>query len=303
MTAVEPLSHAARALTKASTPAEVKEIYDMAEAYRVYAKSADDQNKAAAFKLRAAAKGGDMLAEDPELGSGKTSRLPVLFPGLSVATAATLSSRWQRIAALDRRGALDAYLASVADADSEITMTGLFHYGDLGTLNSSESPEWYTPARYLDAVRDVLGSIDLDPASCASANEVVQASRYFTADDDALDQPWNGTVFLNPPYGKSAPKSCALFIPKLVAEYEDGRTKAAITLTSAHGTETAWFRLLWEYVVCFTDHRVPYWTDGGEEAGPTFGSAFAYLGPDTDRFAERFAEFGVIVERYKAGVR
>lgn len=300
MTVIEPISRARQALDKATTPAEVKELYDLAEAYRTYAKSAEEQNRAAAFKLEAAAKGGEMLTDDRELGKGKSDRLSDLFPSLTPTAREALSSRWQRIARLARLGTLAAYLASADDAEAEITMAGLFHYGDLGTLNSSESPEWYTPARYLDAAREVLGGIDLDPASCASANEVVKADRYFTANGDALNEPWVGTVFLNPPYGKSAPKSCALFIPKLIEEYEAGRTTAAITLTSAHGTETAWFRLLWDHVLCFTDHRVPYWTDGGEEVGPTFGSAFAYLGQQPDLFAERFSEFGVIVERRKA---
>lgn len=42
-------------------------LSNAAEAYRVYAKSAADQNLAASIKLRAAAKGGTMLDADPEL--------------------------------------------------------------------------------------------------------------------------------------------------------------------------------------------------------------------------------------------
>jgi hypothetical protein len=51
-------------------------------------------------------------------------------------------------------------------------------------LNSSASAEWFTPPRYIEAVREVLGAIDLDPASCESANRIVQATRYFTAADN-----------------------------------------------------------------------------------------------------------------------
>lgn len=119
MAAITNLTVAERALDKASSPAEVKEIYDMAEAYRVYAKSAEDQNMAAAFKLRAAAKGGDMLAakELPRTagpGRGKrdkrTDSLSAVFPALSEPAAQALSSRWQRVAALNRLVLLDAHL-------------------------------------------------------------------------------------------------------------------------------------------------------------------------------------------------
>lgn len=50
-------------------------------------------------------------------------------------------------------------------------------------LNSSASAEWFTPPRYIEAVREVLGAIDLDPASSLAANRIVQAKRYFTEVD------------------------------------------------------------------------------------------------------------------------
>jgi hypothetical protein len=37
-------------------------------------------------------------------------------------------------------------------------------------LNSSASAEWFTPPHYIKAVREVLGRIDLDPASCEAEN-------------------------------------------------------------------------------------------------------------------------------------
>jgi ParB family chromosome partitioning protein len=290
------LSRAERALAVAETVEEVKEIWDTAEAYRVWARTAEQQNLAASVKLRAAAKGGELLDADPALGKGKSDRLSDLFPGVAKPSREQLSARWQRIYGLSRVGTLKAYLASGA---AELTMAGLFTYATTATINASTSSEWYTPPIYLEAARRVLGHIDLDPASSAHANEIVRAKRYFAPADDSLSQEWHGRVFLNPPYGKSAPQGTAVFVPKLVSEYKAGHTKAAVLLVSAHGTETEWFTGLWDHVLCFTNHRVPYWNpDIDDGPGPTFGSVFAYLGPDGERFAECFGAFGTIVRRW-----
>ena len=55
---------------------------------------------------------------------------------------------------------------------------------------SSEN-EWYTPPECLKAVYDVLGSIDLDPASSDAAQKIVRAKAYFTKEQDGLKQDWH----------------------------------------------------------------------------------------------------------------
>lgn len=42
-----------------------------------------------------------------------------------------------------------------------------------------ESDSWYTPERYTEMVRDVMGDIDLDPYSSAFANQRVRAKKFF----------------------------------------------------------------------------------------------------------------------------
>ena len=60
--------------------------------------------------------------------------------------------------------------------------------------------ENYTPREIIIDVKKVLGSINLDPASCFLAQETIQAENFFTEKEDGLNQNWYGNVFLNPPY-------------------------------------------------------------------------------------------------------
>jgi hypothetical protein len=80
---------------------------------------------------------------------------------------------------------------------AELKSNGLAHH-------SSESNEHYTPRIIVEVARAAMGSIELDPASCALANrENVRAQRFFTKEDNGLALAWNArTVFVNPPGGR-----------------------------------------------------------------------------------------------------
>jgi DNA N-6-adenine-methyltransferase (Dam) len=164
----------------------------------------------------------------------------------------------------------------------------------IGIVTSSLSTEYYTPQVYLDAAREVLGPIELDPASCAQANRTVRAARYFTAEEDGLAQEWHGTVYMNPPYGRD----CSKFVAKLVASYEQGNVTAAITLLSSYSSDVRWFQPLYSHLLCFVTGRIEFDSPVHEEARPTTGSVFAYLGPDWARFADVFGQFGAVVARW-----
>ena len=59
-----------------------------------------------------------------------------------------------------------------------------------------QKDEWLTPPFILEA----LGPFDVDP--CTALNQPWHtATTEYTLTDDGLLMPWNGRVWLNPPYG------------------------------------------------------------------------------------------------------
>lgn len=153
--------------------------------------------------------------------------------------------------------------------------------------------EWYTPPEYVEAARAVLGTIELDPASSRKAQKVVQAERYITIDEDALQQEWKAkTVYLNPPYSQPA---ISHFVEKLVAEYNAGNVASAILLTHNY-TDTGWFHAAESAAaaICFTRGRIKFVDADGGECAPTQGQAFFYYGKAAKRFARQFSKYGFI---------
>lgn len=155
-----------------------------------------------------------------------------------------------------------------------------------------DSDEWYTPRWVIEAARKVMGEIDLDPASCALAQDVVQAGLFWSKTQGGERMGWFGRVWLNPPY--SAPP---LFVEKLMAEYTSGNVKQAVVLLN-NATETGWFQaLLARFPVCFLSKRLAFWRHDHADVGARQGQAVFYLGPDVERFCEVFGEFGIVVRR------
>ncbi len=156
--------------------------------------------------------------------------------------------------------------------------------------HNSGNNEWYTPAEYIEAARRVMGGIDLDPASSAIANEVVNAGNFYTAEDNGLEYPWFGCVWMNPPY---ASELVGEFADKMAWEYRQGNVTEAIVLIN-NATETRWFRTLIDAAsaVAFPSSRVKFWKPDGDLGAPLQGQAIIYLGNAPGVFLSEFRTFG-----------
>ncbi len=160
--------------------------------------------------------------------------------------------------------------------------------------SSADSNDWYTPEPIIVAARTAMGQIDLDPASCARANSVVEANWFFTQKDNGLLQEWRGRVFLNPPYSSDL---LPFFVEKLLEEWASGRTKQAVVLVN-NSTETRWFRDLLADCssLCLLCGRLRFWGPRDEGGTPRQGQAVFYFGPERERFREVFRRLGTILE-------
>jgi ParB family chromosome partitioning protein len=160
--------------------------------------------------------------------------------------------------------------------------------------NNSGNNEWYTPPQFIDAAKQVMGDIDLDPASSDLANEIVEADSYYTIHEDGLKHPWFGRVWMNPPY---AQPYVAQFCEKLNNEVVKGSVDEAIVLVN-NATETGWFQSLFDVysAICFPVGRIRFLdTDGNPGGAPLQGQALIYIGKNVDDFADAFRAFGEVV--------
>jgi hypothetical protein len=205
--------------------------------------------------------------------------------------------------------------------------------GGVAARHSSESVEHYTPSAICQAACVTLGGIDLDPASCEEANRVVQATRFFTREENGFKRPWEGRVFLNPPGGSSddqerrvQPKcretgSCGL-LPghthegvessskkwwfRLMDQCANGGVTSAIfvafSLEILQTTQVAGPRGMsvpLEFPICYPTRRVSYVKPGGAVGSqPPHASAIVLVTFNLDtiwRFKDAFSGIGHVV--------
>jgi len=162
--------------------------------------------------------------------------------------------------------------------------------------NNSGENEWYTPPKYTEAAKRVMGGIDLDPASNSVANEFVKADAFYTKEDDGLTKPWYGRVWLNPPYAQPL---IAQFAEAVVVKFSSAEFEQAVVLVN-NATDTKWLQSMMKEcsAACFLEGRIRYLDKTGEpKNSPIQGQVALYFGEDIQRFTDEFGAFGVVMSR------
>jgi phage N-6-adenine-methyltransferase len=199
--------------------------------------------------------------------------------GLSQATLAAMCDVTKpTIGALERQGkgrlstlervlavlGAGAYLAERDHKKSFFTTAG----------NSSVGQAWLTPKGLLSALYRVF-RFDLDPCS-PRKDGPVKARVRFTPDDDGLSLPWHGTVFVNPPYGRTIGN----WIAKARSEFEQGHAKRVVLLIPARTDTSYWHQHIENRAkVFFLRGRLKF--SDGKQSAP-FPSALVVYGASVE---------------------
>ena len=122
------------------------------------------------------------------------------------------------------------------------TTKGLVHEAP-----KSKTEEWYTPKYIFDALNL---KFDLDP--CSPGKDIchwIPAETHYTQIQDGLSRSWDGSVWLNPPYGRYMLEWLSKFV-------KHGK---GIALVFSR-TETAWFHKFATKAdaICFLDKKIHF---------------------------------------------
>ena len=162
------------------------------------------------------------------------------------------------------------------------------------------SQDWGTPKFYVDAAREVLGRIDLDP--CSSRHSIVDAEVEYMPPTDGLAESWDyATIYVNPPYGMNGRYGgrIADWLARCAAAHEDHGAEVValvpVATNTSHWKTSVFGRAA---AACFLyDTRLKFLVDGRQGGkGAPMSCATVYWGRSAGRFLDVFMGYGAAVD-------
>lgn len=293
--ALTELSKAHKALAQVNSLQDALDLRSVAVAAEAYAsaRGADEAVQLAIeVKLRAERKAGQFLQEMKEYG--------IVGRGIKSDTLSDFniehheSKRWQRIASIPTF-LFEEYINDAKTlSQSALLREAARILGKPHVSRATGEDEWYTPKNIIEAARKLMGTIDVDPASSDVANQIIQATTYYTAKDNGLIREWGGNVWMNPPYSQPL---VTQFCNLLVKKYVSGEIDQACVLVN-NATETQFYQNMMYHAraICFIKGRVKFVDKNGELKGaPLQGQTVLYFGDNMEDFGIIFSKFGVVL--------
>jgi hypothetical protein len=170
-------------------------------------------------------------------------------------------------------------------------------WADLNMDHVAEG-DFYTHPSFIEAAREALGEITLDPASCTEANVVVKATRFYSFHENGLVQDWQGRVWLNPPFG-----NWTEWAPKAIEEWRSGRIEAMCLLSTTRAITALSFHILVREASALfvANGRYAFWGPKAT-ATPDEGHVIFYFGDEPEAFSAAFSELGTVFYGGRVGV-
>jgi len=230
--AIEKLSQAEKWLSEARGLDDLKEIHDIALAAEAYAKAhrlgIDSENHAREIKFRAARRIGELKPATPpeDRGQGRGGKKINSHKENDFQISPKQLTEFRKLAEIP----IEKFKERIEIAktkEEKITYNRILR-GDWYQM--SETPEWETPQWLFDILNKEF-HFDLDV--CASEKNH-KCKKYFSKQDDGLKQKWQGSCWMNPPYGREIKE----WMSK--ARSESGNGALIICLTPAR-TDTEWW--------------------------------------------------------------
>ena len=167
---------------------------------------------------------------------------------------------------------------------------------------NTQSQEWGTPGKYVEAVKRVFGgSIDLDP--CSNEHSIVRATVEYTLPaQDGLKESWDyPRIFVNPPYGIDQERGTAIkhWLYRCAHAHHDHQSEVIALVPVATNTGH-WKKYVFSRAtaVCFLyDTRLRFLVNGRDEGkGAPMSCAMIYWGRNDARFFDVFIRHGAVVD-------
>lgn len=171
-----------------------------------------------------------------------------------------------------------------------------------GRTVNSNSQEWCTPPKYVDAVREVFGGvIELDP--CSNRFSIVHAeNEYRLPEHDGLHESWDyRSIYVNPPYGadrergttiKNWLRRCAI-----AREQHGSRVLALVPVATNTRHWKSYVFGVADAIAFLYDTRLRFLVDGKDEGkGAPMSCAMVYWGDDVGLFDRVFTPHGAVVD-------